>query len=241
MISAPLEAQIRSPQAQFAANHLFASASAGHSTFSAGLSLSTSAPFGFADSDSLAAADTHHNLMGDYDEASAGHPRPRKSDTTPVAPFRKGMDEEELAPVRPDPEDDEAASTQLAEAQLDAANGSNLHSPRHKTPTAASPATTAMPSPAPSAAKTKDGKSAVAFPTSSASGIEPPSAIQSTSDYPRLRLVSETTRPVTRARMRSLRTIAQLDPNQASALIRSHFHGNGRAENTHPSASARSR
>ncbi|KAJ1030109.1 hypothetical protein NDA16_001022 [Ustilago loliicola] len=248
MISAPLEAQIRSPQAQFAANHLFASASAGPSSFSAGIHQSMSAPFGFADSDSAAGTDAHHGVAGDHDKATlAEQARKRKPDAAPVAPFRKGMDEEELAPARPDPEDDEPVSSQLTEANMErvpSAVGSSHHTPQSQTPDMNESASTAVPSPANSAAaaqpaastssKVKQGTTGVAFPSSSTSAHEPPSAIQSTSDYPRLRLVSETSRPVTRSRMRSLRTIASLDPSQASALIRSRFQSNGRTESPIP-------
>ncbi|SPO21186.1 probable FAB1 - phosphatidylinositol 3-phosphate 5-kinase [Ustilago trichophora] len=249
MISAPLEAQIRSPQAQFAANHLFASASAGPSAFSAGIHSNLSASFGFADTDSVAAADAHDVPNDKYNGDAVEHARKRKPDTAPVAPFRKGMDEEELAPARPDPEDDDAAASQLGQAALDqnpSAIGSTHHTHQHQTPDTNSVATTAAPSPASTGAvararvtassKAKDGTMNVAFPTSAASGHDLPSAIQSTSDYPRLRLVSETSRPVARSRMRSLRTIASLDPTQASALIRSHFDGNGRTESPIPPA-----
>ncbi|SNX81918.1 probable FAB1 - phosphatidylinositol 3-phosphate 5-kinase [Melanopsichium pennsylvanicum] len=238
MISAPLEAQIRSPQAQFAANHLFASASAGPSSFSA-MGSSTSASFGFADTDSAAGMEAHNRLESVYKDDAVEAVRKRKPDTAPVAPFRKGMDEEELAPARPDPEDDEAAASQHTQSS---AIGLAHHTPSHQTPDTNSVATTAAVSPSvpavaarPAAAsiRSKDGTSGVAFPTS-ATAHEFPSAIQSTSDYPRLRLVSETSRPVTRSRMRSLRTIASLDPNQASALIRSHFHGNARTESPIP-------
>ncbi len=111
MISAPLEAQIRSPQAQFAASHLFASASAGPSAFGMGTRPSQSAPFGFADTDSVTATDAHHDVNGTLDSSQAA--RKKKPDAAPVAPFRKGMDEEEMAPARPDPEEDETASVQL--------------------------------------------------------------------------------------------------------------------------------
>ncbi|CBQ67997.1 probable FAB1-phosphatidylinositol 3-phosphate 5-kinase [Sporisorium reilianum SRZ2] len=234
MISAPLEAQIRSPQAQFAANHLFASASAGPSAFSLGMPASMSAPFGFADADSRAVAEMHAGLNGDQDQRA----RKKKADAPPVAPFRKGMDEEELAPARPDPEDDEASPSQLDSALV---NGSAHHTPRAPTTSASGQGAASPPTSPPDAekgaastsAKAKDSTMSVPFPSTAAEhGL--PSAIQSTSDYPRLRLVSETTRPVTRSRMRSLRTIASLDPTQPSVLIRSHFHGNGRVESPIP-------
>ncbi|GAK62070.1 uncharacterized protein PAN0_001d0267 [Moesziomyces antarcticus] len=235
MISAPLEAQIRSPQAQFAANHLFASASAVPSAFGASLSASMSAPFGFTDADSVV-GDANDTSARDTNDAAAEQARKRKADTGLVAPFRKGMDEEELAPARPD-SDDEQVAANLQQ------NGSAIGSSHH-TPAPGSPATAAAASPsqaslaarngAPASGKAKSGAASIAFPSSSTPGKEFPSAIQSTSDYQRLRLVSETARPVNRSRMRSLRTIAALDPTQASALIRSHFHGNGRTESPVP-------
>ncbi|GAC73824.1 hypothetical protein PANT_9d00288 [Moesziomyces antarcticus T-34] len=235
MISAPLEAQIRSPQAQFAANHLFASASAVPSAFGASLSASMSAPFGFNDADSVV-GDANDTTTRDSKDGAAEQARKRKADTGLVAPFRKGMDEEELAPARPD-SDDEQVAANLQQ------NGSAIGSSHH-TPAPGSPATAAAASPsqsslaarngAPASGKAKSGAASIAFPSSSTPGKEFPSAIQSTSDYQRLRLVSETARPVNRSRMRSLRTIAALDPTQASALIRSHFHGNGRTESPVP-------
>lgn len=251
MISAPLEAQIRSPQAQFAANHLFASASAGPSSFSAGIHQTMSAPFGFADNDSIAGVDASNGVAGDHDKiVSAEQARKRKPDAAPVAPFRKGMDKEELAPARPDPEDDEPAASQLTEANMErvpSAVGSSRQTPQNQTPDMNESASTAVASPANSAAATQPGASTssrakegttgqagVAFPSSGGPANDAPSAIQSTSDYPRLRLVSETSRPVTRSRMRSLRTIASLDPSQASALIRSSFQSNGRTESPIP-------
>ena len=248
MISAPLEAQIQSPQAQFAANHLFASASAGPSSFSAGIHQSMSASFGFADNDSFAGTEAHNGTAGGQKKANATEQaRKRKPDATPVAPFRKGMDEEELVPAEPDPEDDQPAASQLTEANIErvsSAVGSSHHTPQNRTPDINDTASTAVPSPANSAApaqpaassssKVKDVTAGVVFPSSGPSANDTPSAIQSTSDYPRLRLVSETSRPVSRSRMRSLRTIASLDPSQASALIRSRFHGNGRNESPVP-------
>uniref|UniRef100_V5GKN1 1-phosphatidylinositol-3-phosphate 5-kinase n=1 Tax=Kalmanozyma brasiliensis (strain GHG001) TaxID=1365824 RepID=V5GKN1_KALBG len=236
MISAPLEAQIRSPQAQFAANHLFASASAGPSAFRTGMHSSLSSQFGLADGDSsMAATETHNSPDGSRDLSTSKLAGKKKADAAPVAPFRKGMDDEELASIRPDPEEDELgqppAQSSTNEKQHRSASGTD------GTTVPPSPTSTAVTDRQKSSAttKTKDDTTRVAFPsTAGSSGREAPSAIQSTSDYPRLRLVSETSRPVTRSRMRSLRTIASLDPTQASALIRSHFLGNGRADPAHP-------
>lgn len=231
MISAPLEAQVRSPQAQFAASHLFASASAGRS-----LHTSLSAPFGFTDLEPVTEGVATISPNADYEDEATEQARKRKAAGAPVAPFRKGMDEEELAPARPDPEDEEAATVQSAKPPPaqdapQSAVGSSHHTPRQKSSNHTTPTTTAMTSPAPEG---KDGAVGVAFPSTVTSTSTHPSAIQSTSDYPRLRLVSETSRPAPRSRMRSLRTIASLDPSQASALIRSHFQSNGRAESPLP-------
>ncbi|GAC99304.1 hypothetical protein PHSY_006905 [Pseudozyma hubeiensis SY62] len=226
MISAPLEAQIKSPQAQFAANHLFASATAGHSAISAGIRSSQSIPLALTDVGS-AAAGIHGDLNGD-DATDRG--RKKRVDAAPVAPFRKGADDEELAPVHPDPEEDDPPASQLDATPSTSRQTSDIHPSKPIAPSTSSPATEGRRA----SDKAKETMAAVAFPSTNGDGHETPSAIQSTSDYPRLRLVSETSRPAVRSRMRSLRTIASLDPSQATALIRSHFHGNGRTESTIP-------
>lgn len=240
MISAPLEAQIKSPQSQFAANHLFASASAGPSAFSAGTHSSLSGPFGLTHTDSVAAAGMRSKTNQANDAETSERSRKKKADAVPVAPFRKGADDEELAPVRPDPEDDEAAVSQLDPALANAPTTPAPHrqpSSVHGLEETVSPSSNSPDADrrgASAATKNKRNPMSVAFPSTDVTDHEMPSAIQSTSDYPRLRLVSETTRPVARSRMRSLRTIASLDPSKATALIRSHFHDNGRTESPVP-------
>ncbi|KAJ9476592.1 1-phosphatidylinositol 3-phosphate 5-kinase [Pseudozyma hubeiensis] len=229
MISAPLEAQIKSPQSQFAANHLFASATAGRSAISAGIRSSHSTPFGLTDAGSAAAvAAGKHVDLDDDDAADRG--RKKRVDAAPVAPFRKGADDEELAPVRPDPEEADPPASQLDPAppngpihSTSSGQTSAANTPKPTAPSTSTPAIEARRA----SDKAKENTAAVAFPSTHGDSHETPSAIQSTSDYPRLRLVSETSRPIVRSRMRSLRTIASLDPSQATALIRSHFHGNG--------------
>ncbi|PWZ01426.1 hypothetical protein BCV70DRAFT_198857 [Testicularia cyperi] len=245
MISAPLEAQIKSPQAQFAANHLFASANTGPSAFQMGLphiASFASALTQAGSDDELDGPDISLHEAGrattvtNANASSNSKNTKKKADAGSAAPFRKGMDDDDDLAAGPDPEVEEAAARFAASAsdinpsaRQTPVHGSPLHSTASIRMGRSKVSATGTTVTAPSAGRDGGGSPKVAFPITAVASDDPatnPAAIQSTSDYPRLRLVSETSRfPVQRSRLRSLRTVAALDPAQASALIRQRFEG----------------
>ena len=214
MISAPLEAQVRSPQAQFAANHLFASASAGPGAFSMSLPKVDSFASALTQPDSEDESDA--GSVSHSPHGSPRHPSAHKSEgaSTSAAPFRKGVADDDMAPAAAA---DETVAAELEEEEVDRLNGS-ANGPVSLADAKVSPTLSngRHPQQAPPTDKTSptsNRRTAHRVPFPHEHGVlshDAGQVVTQTSEYPRLRLISDamSRHPSQRTRLRSKNAVA---------------------------------